>query len=176
MHWRRKWQPTPVFLPGESQGRGSLWAAVYGVAQSRTRLKRRSSGTQTCHTDPPVSPIRVDKSESENRSVMSDSLQTHGLYNPWNFPGQNTRVSSCSLLQGIFPTQGLNPGLLHCRWILYQLSQQASPRILECVAYLFSRGSSQPRNQTGVSEWIRASLWFIQSIPSVPGDLIFTML
>ena len=43
MHWRRKWQPTPVFLPGESQGRGALWAAVYGVAQSRTRLKWLSS-------------------------------------------------------------------------------------------------------------------------------------
>ena len=38
MHWRRKWQPTPVFLPGESQGRESLWAAVYGIAKSRTRL------------------------------------------------------------------------------------------------------------------------------------------
>ena len=44
MHWRRKWQPTPVFLPGESQGHGGAWrAAVYGVAQSRTRLKRLSS-------------------------------------------------------------------------------------------------------------------------------------
>ena len=43
MHWRRKWQPTPVFLPGESQGRGSLVAAVYGVAQSQTQLKRLSS-------------------------------------------------------------------------------------------------------------------------------------
>ena len=43
MHWRRKWQPTPVFLPGESQGRGSLGAAVYGVTQDRTRLKRLSS-------------------------------------------------------------------------------------------------------------------------------------
>ena len=43
MHWRRKWQPTPVFLPGESQGREALWAAVYGVAESRTRLKRLSS-------------------------------------------------------------------------------------------------------------------------------------
>ena len=42
MHWRRKWQPTPVFLPGESQGRGSLVAAVYGVAQSWTRLKQLS--------------------------------------------------------------------------------------------------------------------------------------
>ena len=44
-HWRRKWQPTPVFLPGESQGRGSLWAAVYGVAQSQPRLKRPSSSS-----------------------------------------------------------------------------------------------------------------------------------
>ena len=43
MRWRRKWQPTPVFLPGESQGRGSLVAAVHGVAQSRTRLKQLSS-------------------------------------------------------------------------------------------------------------------------------------
>ena len=43
MHWRRKWQPTPVSLPGESQGRGAWWAAVYGVAQSRTQLKRFSS-------------------------------------------------------------------------------------------------------------------------------------
>ena len=43
MHWRRKWQPTPVFLPGESQGRRAWWAAVYGVAQSRIRLKRLSS-------------------------------------------------------------------------------------------------------------------------------------
>ena len=43
MHWRRKWQPTPVLLPGESPGRGSWWAAVYRVAQSRTRLDRLSS-------------------------------------------------------------------------------------------------------------------------------------
>ena len=47
MHWRRKWQPTPVFLPGESQGRGDWRAAVYGVAQSRTRLKRLSSSSSS---------------------------------------------------------------------------------------------------------------------------------
>ena len=47
MHWRREWQPTPVFLPGESQGWGTWWAAVYGVAQSRTRLKWLSSMCQT---------------------------------------------------------------------------------------------------------------------------------
>ena len=45
LHWRRKWQPTPVFLPGESQGQGNWWAAVYGVTQSRTRLKRLSSSS-----------------------------------------------------------------------------------------------------------------------------------
>ena len=58
---------------------------------------------------------------------MSDSLWPHGLYNPWNSPGQNTVVGSFFLLQGIFPTQGLNPGLPHCRQILYQLSHQESP-------------------------------------------------
>ena len=47
MHWRRKWQPTPVFLPGESQGRGAWWAAVYGVAQSQARLKRLSSSSSS---------------------------------------------------------------------------------------------------------------------------------
>ena len=64
------------------------------------------------------------ESESESHSVVSDSLQPHGLYSPWNSPGQNTGVGSLSLLQGIFPTQGLNPGLLHCRRILYQLSHK----------------------------------------------------
>ena len=54
---------------------------------------------------------------------------------PWNSPGQNTGVVSLFLLQGIFPTQGSNPGLPHCRQILYQLSHQGSPRILEWVAY-----------------------------------------
>ena len=46
----------------------------------------------------------------------------HGLYSPWNSPGQDTGVGSLSLLQQIFPTQELNSSLLHCRWILYQLS------------------------------------------------------
>ena len=64
---------------------------------------------------------------SESYSVVSDFLWPHGLYSPWNSPGQNTGVGSLSLLQGIVPAQGLNPGLLHCRWILYQLSYKGSP-------------------------------------------------
>ena len=66
---------------------------------------------------------------------MSNSLRPHGLYSPWNSPGQNTGMDSLSLLQRIFLTQGLNPGLLHCRQILYQLSHKGSPSILESVAY-----------------------------------------
>ena len=61
-------------------------------------------------------------------------------FSPWNSPGQNTGVGSLSLLQGIFPSQGSSPGLPHCRWILYQLSHKGSPRILEWVAFPFSRG------------------------------------
>ena len=66
---------------------------------------------------------------SEICSVLCDSLWPLGL-NPWNSPGQNTGVVCLSLLQGIFPTHGLNPGLLHCRQILYRLSHQGSPELV----------------------------------------------
>ena len=79
-----------------------------------------------------------------------DSLWPHGLYSPWNSPGQNTGVGSCSLLQGIFPIQRLNPDLPHCRQILYQLSHQGSTE-LEWVAYSFCKRSSWPRNWAWVS-------------------------
>ena len=70
-----------------------------------------------------------------SRSVMSDSLQPHELYPtmflcPWDSPGKNNGVDYHFLLQGIFPTQGSNPHLPHCRWILYCLSHQESPYML----------------------------------------------
>ena len=71
-------------------------------------------------------------------------------WSPWNSSGQNTGVGSLSLLQGIFPTQGSNPGLPHCRQILCQLSHKGSPRIFEWVAYSSSSISFQPRNWTRV--------------------------
>ena len=71
--------------------------------------------------------MTLTQSESESHSVVSNSLWHHGLYRPWNSPGQNTGVGSRSLVQGMFPTQGSNPSLPHCRWILYQLSHQGSP-------------------------------------------------
>ena len=70
---------------------------------------------------------------SVSHSVVSDSLQPHGLYPtrllcPWDSPGKNTGVDCHSLPQGIFPTQGSNPGLQHCRSILYHLSHQESSK------------------------------------------------
>ena len=70
MHWRRKWQPTPVFLPGESQGRGAWWAAVSGVAQSRTWLKRLSSSS---------SRIWGNEEDEDEQCCL------------WNFPIKNIR-------------------------------------------------------------------------------------
>ena len=102
----------------------------------------------------------------EGRWVMSDSLWPHTLCSPWNSPGQNTRVGSLSLLQEISPTQGLNPGLPHHRWNLYQLSHKGSPRILEWVAFPFSRGSSQPKDQTQVSHI--AGRFFTSEPPGKP--------
>ena len=86
-------------------------------------------------------------SESVHCSVVSDSLRPCGLSPtrllcPWNSPGKNTRVGSCSLLQGIFETQGLNPGLLHYRWILYCLSHQGS--ILEVLGCNAHKGDQIP--------------------------------
>ena len=85
---------------------------------------------------------------------------------PWNSPGQNTAVGSLSLLQGIFPTQGSNPGLPHYKQILYQLSHRGSPKILEWIVYLFSSRSSQSRNQTRAS-WI-AGGFFTTEPPGKP--------
>ena len=88
-------------------------------------------------------------SESESRLVMSDSLGPHGLYSPWNSPGQNTGVGSLSILQGNFPTLGSNPDLPHCRRILHQLSHKERPGMLEWVAYPFSVNLPDPGIELG---------------------------
>ena len=77
-------------------------------------------------------------------SPMDYSLPGSSVHG--DFPGTNTGVGCLALLQGLIPTQGLNPGIPHCRQILYHLSHQGSPSILEWVAYPFSRGSSQDKN------------------------------
>ena len=71
------------------------------------------------------------------------------LSREWNSVGQNTRVGSLSLLQGIFPTQGSNPGLLHCRWILYQLNYHESLKISERRMQFKANGFASVEPQNG---------------------------
>ena len=116
--WRRTWQPSPVFLPGESHGQRSLGY--------------------------PTGSQRVGHGRSDWSCLGETSVWLHDLFyypkitlkvkvaqlcltlwpSPWNSPGQDIGVGSLSLLQGIFPSQGLNPGLPNCRWVLHQLSHQ----------------------------------------------------
>ena len=105
------------------------------------------------------------ESESVSCSVMSDSLQLHGLYSdrllcPWDSPGKNTGVGSHSLLQRIFPTQGLNPSFLHCREILSCLSHQKA--LCGKHEYWSKKASSQMDKE--ISLWIHRSfslsLWW----------------
>ena len=86
---------------------------------------------------------------AQSRLTLCDPMDC-----PWNSPvfARILEWVAFPFSRGIFPTQGSNPGLLHCRQIFfYQLSHKGSPRILEWGAYRFSIRSSQPRNRTGVS-------------------------
>ena len=113
MHWRRKWQPIPVFLPGEPQGRWSLVGCrLWGYTESDTTevtqqqqqkfITTANSGWGYALALLPEAEhgnSQTQESENESRSALSDSLRPHGLYSPWNSPVQNTGVGSLSLLQ-----------------------------------------------------------------------------
>ena len=129
---------------------GAWWAAVHGVAQSWTRLKRLSSSSSS------KEPIYIHDVLSLVTQLcltlwdpMDGSLPGSSVHG--DSPGHNTAVGCHALLQGIVPTQGSNPALLHYREILYHLSQQRSPRIQQWVANPFSRETSLSRNWTRVS-------------------------
>ena len=91
-------------------------------------------------------------------------------YSPWSSPGQNTGVGSHSLLQEIFPTQESNPGLLHCRWILYQLSHQGSNRKLEsgqvCNSKLWGMLGGRVRGCCMRTTWLPMGSTWYQSPPA----------
>ena len=101
-------------------------------------------------------------------NVTSDSLQSHGLYSPWNSPGQNTGVGSLSFLQGIFSTQGPNPGLSHCRADSSAAEPPGSWRKLEWVAHPSSSRSF----------WLRVQITVpVDSYPTeLPGNKICLIL
>ena len=97
----------------------------------------------------------LESVESVSRSVVSNSLGSHGLgptrfLCPWDSPGKNTGVGCHSLLQGIFPAQGSNPGLLHCRQIL-------------------SLSEPQETEMHGTWHPIKGNLVFISSSQTFPG-------
>ena len=102
--------------------------------------------THECFSIVNTMKLKVKISQSCPTLCNSMDYAAHGI-----LQARILGMGSLSLLQGIFLTQGSNPGLPHCRQILYQLSPQGSPRILEWVVYPFSSASSRPRNQTGVS-------------------------
>ena len=148
--------------------RDAWCAAVQGVTKSQTQL---SDWTELNWNRPMkfyslCSAYCVYlESESESHLVMSDSLQPHGLYSLWNSPSQNTRVGSCSLLQGIFPTQGLNPGLPHCRQILYQLSHQRS------LVYIW--GLTEKRCTLKGFNWRELNIWTLERYTGTCGIRMF---
>ena len=106
---------------------------------------------------------------SESRSVVSDSLWLRGLYSPWNSPGQNTGVGSLSLLQEIFPTQGSNPGLPHCRRILYQLSHKGRNLLTIQKTRVWSLGQEYPLEK-GTATHSSILAWRVPSTEE-PGGL-----
>ena len=110
-----------------SQKKKEIWVSTWGRISQLTGKWREVWKILAIYKGP-VGRLKIILSES--RLVASDSLRPHRLYRSWHSPGQNTGVSSLSLLQGIFPRQGSNPGLLHWRWILYQLSHKGRRRIL----------------------------------------------
>ena len=99
---------------GIFQARVLEWGAI-SFSRGSPQPRDRTWVSQIADILPSEPPGKPKKVQSGSRSVVSDSLRPHGLYSAWNSPGQNTGVGSLSLLQGIIPTQGSNPGLLHCR-------------------------------------------------------------
>ena len=107
--------------------------------------------------------MRSFESESESHSVVSDSA-TPGLYSPWNSPGQNTGVGSPSLFQGIFPTQGSNPGLPHCRLDSLPAEPQRkpyksfrNPRTLDFLAFIFLHWSFSKEKKKNIAAVVQVN-------------------
>ena len=121
----------------------------------------------------PKQTLSKDEVESESHSVISNSLWPHRLYSPWNSPGQNIGVGSLSLLQGIFPTQGSNPGLSHRRWILYHLSHQGSPCAYCMPAYCCCM---EPAQKQAEQSWEKALEHCVGPFHETMADQLFPQL
>ena len=127
--------PPGSSIPGILQARILEWAAI-----SFSNACMHAKSLQSCLTlcDPMDS--------SPPGSSVHGILQARILEWVAIAFSKNIGVGYHAFLGGISPTQGSNPGLLHCRWVFYHLSCQKNPRIPEWVVYPFSRGTSRPRN------------------------------
>ena len=112
---------------------GSLMMDVYTYKGSYSISQEKNPELRVITTSTVNKPINYPQRYNFISKVVkvkvaqADSLRPSGLYSPWNSPGQNTEVGRLSLLQGILPTQRSNPGLPHCRQILYQMSHKGNP-------------------------------------------------
>ena len=104
-----------------------------------TNTRQKAEQIEKCRTNRKMQTLclsdifRASRSNCEVKVKFAQScptLQPHGLYRPWNSPGQNTGVGSLSFLRGIFPMKEWNPGLPHCKRILYHVSHKGSPTLL----------------------------------------------
>ena len=104
------------------------------ITKFRLKLKKVGKTTRPFRYD--LNQIPYNYTVRVSHSVLPNSLRPHGLQPsrllcPWDFPGKNAGVCCHFLLQGIFLTQGSNPGLLRCRQILYQLNYKGSDYTVE---------------------------------------------
>ena len=134
--------PGSIPESGKSPGGGIGYPLHYSWASLVVaQLVKNQPAMQETGFDPWIGKIPWRREQLPTPVFWPEEI--HGLYSPWNSPGWNTGIGSLSLFQGIFPAQRLNPGLPHCRQILYQqLIHKGSSRIFEWVAYPFSSGSS----------------------------------
>ena len=128
---------SPWTSPGQNTGMGSL-SLLQGIFLTQGLNSCLPSCRQTIyHLSHQGSPYTIDGKVKVAQLCLTlcDPMDS-----PWNSLGQNTEVGSLSLLQGIFPIQGLNPGLPHCRRIFYHLSHQGSHTLLIlCIKYITSK-------------------------------------
>ena len=116
--------------------------------------------TRSCYDITLILHVDFKKGQSESRSVVSDSVRPHALYRPWDSPGQHSGVGSLSLLQGIFPTQGSNPGLpcvCVCVCVVCVLVVQLWPALCNAIDYSLPGSSVHGVLQTRILEQVAIS-------------------
>ena len=126
--------PARLLCPWDSPGKNT-GVGCYFLFLGKMLVGDKTTFKYICRNWPFL-PMNFKVKDSIRRSVVSNSLQPHGLWParllcPWNSPGKNTRVGWHFLLQGIFLTQGWNPGLLLCRQILYRLHRKPNRKFSE---------------------------------------------